>query len=865
MLARLLTEPGQVVTRERLYDALWGEDLPDAARKAIHVYVSNLRRVLADVPGVEIETSPGGYVLRVEPDHVDLHVFRTLAARDDSAAALDEALALWRGDPYGGLGDSPLRVSEGPRLTEERLAVVEARAGLAIAAGEPGTAIPMLYDVIAAHPLREPAHGWLMRALLAAGRLGEGLAVFRDVRRLLREQLGTEPSAELAAVHRELLAAERPATTEPAAVALPDPSQPAQPAQPAHPAQPRPAQLPAESPHFVGRAAEVADLTDALTARGRGVATVAVTGYGGIGKSALALHVAHAVADRFDGGQLYADLRGAHPTPATASDVLAGFLHAYGLDGDRLPVRLADRAALFRSVTAGRPILVVLDDAASAEQVAPIVPGTAGSAVIVTARRRLAGLDGVRTVRLSELPVTDAVGVLARYVGAEPAPADQVAAERIARWCSGVPLALRIAGGRLEARAAGHGWSLDAFADQLESQPPLAALYDGDLEVRATFEATYRLLNAEAARLFRLLAVTGVPEPVAPAIAVASGTSAPALNRLLDDLVDLHLLEEPAPGRYRYHDLLRSFAIERSAEEDAAADRHRVIGRAFAYYASATVAALNALLPGMRFADPIDPPDGMVPAHFDSAESATAWLAGEHVAVTELARLAVETDPATALGPAAELAVYLGNYAEIAGYWAAWEELARSAFDAARHRGDRPVERRIRIVLVGAAGRRGEDAVAVQYAEPVLRDAATRGDRLTEGRLNAMLGVAHFEARHYDEAEDRVRRALVAYRAAEWPRGYVGAVIHLAEVAGRRSEHRVAARRARAALRLESAAGLDEPYLRMNALVTLGDALAGLGDRDAAERRYRDALELATEYDSPTIRRLLQTRLDRMS
>ncbi|GFN06204.1 hypothetical protein Smic_47600 [Streptomyces microflavus] len=445
-----------------------------------------------------------------------------------------------------GLGPGPYAENQRTRLEEWRLQLTEARLDLDLEVGSHAEAVSELTALTAAHPLRERLRELLMVALYRSGRQAEALAVYADTRRLLSEELGVDPRPELAQLQQRILRADeelaRPAD-EPAPAAAPL----------------KPAQLPATVPDFTGRDSFVRDLGAQLaSAEGSVMAVSALAGIGGVGKTTLAVHVAHQARPHFPDGQLYVDLQGAGARAAEPETVLGSFLRALGTADSAIPDTLDERAALYRSTLDGRRILVLLDNAHDAAQIRPLLPGTPGCAALVTSRVRMVDLAGAHLVDLDVMSPDEALQLFTRIVGAERVGAEREAALDVVAACGFLPLAIRIAASRLAARRT---WTVSVLAAKLaDERRRLDELQAGDLAVKATFELGYGQLEPAQARAFRLLGLADGPDISLAAAAALLNLEPHTAEDLLEALVDTSLLESAAPGRYRYHDLVRLYA-----------------------------------------------------------------------------------------------------------------------------------------------------------------------------------------------------------------------------------------------------------------------------------------------------------------
>ena len=574
LLAVLLLHPNRVVSADVLVEALWGGDPPPSATAAMRNYVKRLRTTLNDADHDLIKTVPSGYVIRVALGGLDVTRFEELerAGREAAAAGdwdhaadlLRTALSLWRGEPFEGVRSEWLAIRELPRLAELRLRALETLIDLDLRLGRRDEAITELLRLTKVHPFREGLYHLLMLALCQEGRRAEAVTVYHSARRALIAELGTEPGPDLRGLHQRILTAD-PAlagsgTRRAAAAVVVVPE--------ARRGPPPPRQLPAVARHFSGRFAELAALRRALSKPadvGR-LAAIAVTGTAGVGKTALALRWAHEAAPLFPEGQLYVDLRGYDTGTALGpAEALAGFLRSLGVPESGIPADQTERAACFRSLLAGQRVLVVLDNARSAEHVRPLLPATPACAAIVTSRDSLAGLvvrDGAQRVDLDLLPLTDAVHLLRSLIGGR-AEADPAATRRLAMQCACLPLALCTAAELAATRpSAPLVWLVRQLGHRHQRLDLLSSGGDPRTAVRAVFSWSYQHLDRDSARAFRLLGLypgTGI-EPHAGAALM--GTTVAHAHRLLMALARAHLITPADPARYAMHGLLRLYAAE---------------------------------------------------------------------------------------------------------------------------------------------------------------------------------------------------------------------------------------------------------------------------------------------------------------
>ncbi|MEC4570278.1 AfsR/SARP family transcriptional regulator [Streptomyces virginiae] len=951
-LAVLVLRAGHVVPLHELTAAVWGESAPGSAVMILRTYVWRLRKLLegggAGKTGAQIlESANDGYRLAVPPGSVDAVRAEELAAKatrahaagepEVCAEALAEAGSLWRGEPLAGV-PGPFAESQRSRLTELRLHLLEERLGVDLLLGRHERAVPELSALIREEPLRERPYGLLMRALYAAGRQGDALAVFGRAREVLADELGLDPGPDLRSLHARILSgdpallpaaaspaprregeppARLPATPsgaaprEPAgahglapggapasggapagpraavaatgvpraaealgaprvgdpgadragmrdgaraavsgAHAAPDPAHVHGQAQgPAAAGYVRPAQLPADIADFSGRAAQLDALTGVLSDPARtALAVAAVSGMGGIGKSALALRVAHLVKDAYPDGHLYADLRGTGSDPADPGTVLTSLLGALGVPRREVPTSTEDRARLFRTVLDGRRLLLLLDDARDIAQVKPLLPGAAGCAVVVTSRARLGGLLSGRHVQLEEFTPAEALGLLRHIVGADRVDREEEAAAALVEACARLPLAVRIVAARLAARP---GWTVAHLVARLaDERRRLTELRADDLAVAAVFELGHRQLTGPQASVFRRLAPVSRPGIGLAAAAAALDLAEPEAEELLEALVDAALLESPEPGRYRHHELGRDFALNLPAPagEPGPPVQHRLLHHLLGMAAE----AFQWMIPG----DPVHrsivaaaagPGRGRLA---DLAE-ARAWVVGEFDCALHAVQLVVrrpDTADTEQLTMAADLLVALSSFGQDIPYariTATAAELAR----AATLRGNDRAAGRAHFLTGNAALQATDLGRARAAAELAVRACRRAGDRaILQQAYNDLGVIAQFEHR-FGEAAECFDEALVLAREQGHRSGALTITLNaaLARVRGGRAAEALPA----CEEALEALREMADHHGVAHALCVRGQALHELGRLEEALAAYEECLDLCDAVRIP--------------
>jgi DNA-binding SARP family transcriptional activator len=818
VLGLLALHPNVMVHRATIIDALWGDEPPLTAVTMIQSYVSQLRRVLPhrrDKDETVLVTAGSGYQLCFADQELDLLVFLRLASRargareaGDSAAALvllEESLGLWRGEP---LADIDV-LTEHPAATglrALRAAAVMDYAAMAITQADHDQAVSHLRALTFREPLNERAHARLMASLAMSGQQAAALEVFEQIRQRLDDQLGVQPDAELADAHLRVL---RGALRSPQRIVT---------GQSAHreavPVTPVPCQLPAAVSDFTGRAAEITELIGILAPDGSGasigVPVAAISGLPGSGKTALALRVAHQLRSQFPDGQLWIQLDGASARPRQPADVLGELLRTLGVHGAAIPESLAERAAMYRSRLADRRILLLADDASSADQVRLLIPGTTGSAVIVTSRAQLTELPGVHVLPLGLLDPADAVGLLARMVGDKRVAAQPHDAQQLVAACGRLPLAVRIAGARLAGRPA---WPVSLMADSLaDHKRRLDELEAGGLSVRASLAMSYQTLDDQSQQALCFLAMLGPTDVAGWVVGALLGVT--DANGVINRLADSSLLTAVGPDatgtpRYRLHDLLRDYASERLSAEHGS-ERDAALGRVLGAWLQLACMA-DSGLPREPYFPP--PSDGDAPGGIP--EALARRLTADPVAWFSAERLN--------LLAAVEHSCAAGRYqvaARLASRTAAYQHIQSRLEDT---------EQMWRVIL--AATREGVDSAAVARAEFRLAVAICGRGR----HADAAPAIDHCIVAFEEHGDHRALAAALYWRAS--------CEMNL----GSYRDGRVTAMRS-----LDLARTLAERQTEFLALRLLAISQANVPDyREEAIRSSEQALAVVREFDQP--------------
>ena len=814
VLAVLLLHANRPLSRQQLIRDLWGDDSPAYAVNLLQKHISGLRRLLEPerLPRANsriLSWTSAGYLFKLPAESLDISVFetwldaaRTARSIGDLTAAADAlraALQLWRGPLCDGL-PGPLLESERGRLAERRIAAIEDRVDVDLLLGGHHDLIADLQQLVTEHPDRERVRGQLMLALYRSGRQSEALAAFRSTRQYLQDELGVEPGHELQELHQRILSADITLTLPQHASALPEP-------RPSSGAA-GPVQLPHDMADFTGREVEFGKLDAMLAASARNdsVMIAAIAGAPGVGKTTLAVQWAHRVMHEFPDGQLYVNLRGFDPTGTAMSppEAIRAFLDALAIPRERLPVSLDAQAALYRTSIAGSRMLIVLDNAADANQVRPLLPGSRGCAVIVTSRNQLTGLvahDGAQALTVDLLTDAESRQFLRSRLGADRVNREPESVAHIVDLCARLPLALSVVAAR--AAVASPRLPLSALAAELREAHAGLDMFESDddvTNVRAVFSWSYRQLPEPAQHMFRLVGWHPGPDISVAAAASLIGATDGQGRRILRQLAGAHLVEESSPGRFVFHDLLRAYAGEQTRSIDAEPDRMAATRRALDHYLHSASAAAEML-------DPHPPDDVSRPlvgsdvtiTHFRDVDHALQWCSTEHGTLLAMLRHAMVHRFDEHLW---RLSVALVPYFDFHGHWRDFVTTQRWA--------------------VEAAGR--------------------LGDTLALAVTHRLMGVAHGRIGAWSEGQQQLQLALSRYEELDNGVGQAHAHRNLASICDMRGDYREGLEHSAKALLLFTEA--DDLLGEGKALNAVGWFRALLGDAESGRASCEQAFAL---------------------
>jgi len=861
LLAELLLNANTAVSADRLVELLWGDSTHGLSGDALYNQLGRLRQALGrgeEGGAGRIRAVPPGYVLDVSPGELDVHRFAEHASAGRKAAAgadwtgasaeFGAALGLWRANPLADLPDLADE-SAARHLEEERWATLQGLAEAELNLGRHAEVVALLRDVAPQQPLRESLHAQLMLAMYRDGRRAEALEIFRALSRALSEAAGLEPGAAVRELH------ERMTREDPDLQWAPPRTAPTRQGSGPGPmdARQRRNQLPIDTRLFTGRQAEVARLTalarDTAERGGAGTVTIsALDGLGGVGKSALAVHVAHQVGDLFPGGQLFVDLRGATVglEPLTPMAAIGQLLRSLDVPDKRIPGTLPDCTELLRDRLRGSRTLILLDNASAGAQVRPLLPDVPGCLVLITSRTRLADVEGAHLLRLDVLSPGEAAALLSTAAGADRVREDDPAVLELAELCGRIPLALRIVAARIRHDSA---LTVAQLAAQLrDERSRLGELHDEERDLADVLGTSYADLPAAQQRTFRLLSLVPGTDVDADAAAALLDLARADAESLLDRLVERNLLVEPSPGRYRMHDLVRLFGAEQAGAAGHEAERADAVERLLFWYAESAKAAWRAVEAARATPASTLGIGSVVPQEFAAAEEAFAWHdreSGNLIAAVDAAR----TEGRYEYG--LELARALNGLMHMRSNAARLLEVAEAGLACAVGLGDflaRSQMARSKGVALALLGR-FDEAVAVK--QQALEMARAAGSEKAEGEALVGLCSTFAAAKRLDEALDVGRQAVALFDRMGIAHHAAGPLINMAaalSLADRNEEALVLTEQA-----VELGRKADELYHLAPSLAQLAAVMHATGsyDPERLDATYREAVEMLRAIENP--------------
>ncbi|MGP3933640.1 AfsR/SARP family transcriptional regulator [Nonomuraea sp. KM88] len=775
VLGALLLEANHIVSTEHLIDAVWDEDPPSSARSQVQICISALRRLLTLLPvEAEIVRRSPGYQLSITPEDLDSYCFESLVheagnlaqAEDILGAAemLREALSLWRGPALSGVASQVLE-SKALRLDESRLTAHETCINLELELGRHRELIGELTDLVQRNALRERLRGQLMLALYRSGRQAEALDVYRAGRTHLIEELGLEPGEELRQLESAILAGDesllldRPAHATATAASASE--------QPAVLLSVTPHQLPTDIPDFTGHRSLIETAENFLRGgEAEAVRIVVISGKAGVGKSSLAVHLAHRLSGEFPNGELYRDLRGSQPQTVPPADTLGTFLRSLGIPGPAVPSSVEERTATYRSMLANTQTLVMLEDVESEAQVVPLLPGSAGCAVIITSRARLTGLPGALQLPVEVMDQEQSLELIGKVIGPDRVAAEPEAAAALTQVVGGLPLALRIVAARLAARP---HWSLASMVGRLaDERHRLDELAHGEMVVRKSLSLTYESMDERTRRLLRLLSVAeSVTIPAWFAGALLDDDVYRAMDRLEqlvdDQMLDVAGVDAGGDPRYKFHGLIRVFTRERLHEHEDEPTRLTVLGRVTGAWLHIAEEAHRRLHGGDYTLLHGSAPRWTLPGHHLDRllESPLDWLERERGNLCAAVMQAADHGLDEACW---DLAVTLVSLFETRSYFEDWQHTHERALIATRSAGNV----RGMSALMCSLGSMHLNQRRTSLARPLLESALAQfrelGDEHGTALASRNLGLLHYRQGELDRAAELYRQALAGFR-----------------------------------------------------------------------------------------------------
>ncbi|WP_169313924.1 AfsR/SARP family transcriptional regulator [Stackebrandtia nassauensis] len=831
LLGLLALEANRSITTSRLEQLLWDGDAPKNPRQVIRVYISRLRTQLeaADSSLVELAHEGTGYVLHIAPERVDALRFEAevAAARavpdpHERGRCLAAALALWRGPLLDGAADELLRDRIGQRLHEQRLAAEELRVEAELEAGHHEALLPELAELTVRYPLREKLIAARMTALHRSHRTSEALALYRTATTEHREQSGLDFSDALKALHVAILRADELTSDDPEAPGA---------------STPVPAQLPSDLARYVGRQPEIHALTAAVSGTTRGRARVfAVDGMAGVGKSALVIHAAHRVADRFPDGQLYVNLHGfTHGSqPVSPVDVLDRMLRALGIPADKIPRLTDDRAAVFRSLLANRKLLIILDNAASEDQVEPLLPAAEGCLVFITSRIRLSGLDDIHLLSLSPLSIEDSMELFRQIAGPDRIGGDTETLAAIVGICGNLPLAVRIAAARLRDQPQ---WTISSLLERLRNgDAPLSELAIGHRGVAKALELSYRHLDAPAQRMFRLLGLAPAMPVDAQAAAALADTTTRSAETVLSTLTSARMLDSQATDRYQFHDLTKHYAADKADRDETAESRREALKRLLDHYLNLVMLAAHRLEPA-QITLKGDANPNAIPDH----AAALSWLDDRR---HQLKAAVIAGNTEGFHGQVWDLCARMTGYYRLRGHYEDWLTTLQRGLSSATALDDDQARAYMLVRLILPYQATGDTARAFSNAEEAASLFERHGNDIMQAAALNNLGwlVVESAERTNTDAIDSARRhlekALELCTGLANANGQVKVLVNLGDLCRMRDQCDEALRHYDRALSLARETGQADDQ---------SAALYGIGLTHIEQREYSSAIDPLTE------------------
>jgi DNA-binding SARP family transcriptional activator/tetratricopeptide (TPR) repeat protein len=894
LLAAMLLTPRQAVSAARLSELVWDGFPPRGASDTLRSYVMRLRKALGPSVGSRIVTADGGYLVRADDDELDTAEYVRLCGLGEAAVRasswqraeelLSRADSLWRGSALADVPCPALQMAEAPRLEELRLQATEWRIEAELQLGRSSKLVPELRALTSEHPLRERFHHQLMTALHRSDRAADALAAYRDVRKILVDEIGIEPGPDLQLLHQRILNGDGAPAMAADSAATNGHARPASVLR----------NLPLSVPDFVGRTAQTRELTGLLSERASGhpqPPVAVISGPPGVGKTALAVFWAHQAAGSFPDGQLYLNLNGFGPAglPVTPGEAIRRMLDYLQVPQSRIPASPEGQAGLYRTLLSQRRLLLILDNAKDAEQVRPLLPASADSLALVTSRSALTSLVALEGARSLTLPVfsdTEAHALMASRLGHPDMAGELTATTQIVSACGRLPLALAIATALVATRSPR---SLTAIASTMSrAELRLETLDAGDStsNVRAVFSWSYRSLTPATARMFRLLAEHPGPDITVAAAASLAGVPVTGAGHTIRELADLHLVSEQVPGRFSLHDLIRLYAGEMLELSDDPLERGPAGERMLDHYLHTAWAAALTISPSRKQPQLAAPSAGALAEALADADQASSWLSAEHQVLMRMISYAAD---AGADVHAWQLPWALTDFLDRGGHWPDLAASEQTALAAALRRQDREAEANAHRYLGRAAFQLQQIDEAVWHLTRACELRRALDDGVGEAGVSIDLARVLQHGERLDEAIHRAQHALLLYQAAQHRVGQAAALNNLGmshTMSGNyaeslaccqqalelnvRIDHQMGeaqacdslgfayqqmGRPAEAIPYFERSLGIlrkiGDRYLEAVALTHLGDAYDGTSDAANAHVAWREALGVLEDLNHP--------------